>query len=74
MNKAKAHSLGIFGRRKRYRFAIDLHRHRIGAHNTRDQLDQCAFARAIFAHQRMHFACPQIKINGFQGSDARIRF
>jgi hypothetical protein len=54
-------------------FTIDQNLSGVCRHRASDDLDQRRFARAILAHQRMHFTLTNFKTDPSQGVDAVVR-
>jgi hypothetical protein len=54
------------------RMAVDFDASAIGQNRAGEDLDECAFAGAILAHERQHFAAPQRQIDVAQRLHARI--
>ncbi len=62
-------AMGFSGREGRDPVAADLDGAFIGLMSAGDDLDQCRFAGAVLAQQRMHLSGPQVERNAFERPD-----
>ena len=74
INRADSQAFGCFRRVRIYRGTIEPDCARVARKNPRDDFDQCAFARAVFSHQRVNFPGPQREIHGLQRPDSGKTF
>src|SRR5712691_3739231 len=67
VDNSDAKGLGLCRRAQFYHLTTNFHHPRVRPVDTCQDFHQCAFARAILAYQRMHFAREQTKVHSLQG-------